>query len=517
MQATSLGHAGVLLRSGDTTITCDPWFVPAFFASWFVFPRNDQLTPELMHEVCNPDFLYISHLHGDHCDLEFLSQHMSKDTTILLPGFPTREMERELSRIGFRNFIRTIDGVATEISPGVSATIFVETSITDGPSGDSALLVSDESAQVLNQNDCRISDLSSWQSGRKVDLHWLQYSGAIWYPMVYDIDATEKKKLAQSKVESQFSRAIKYVEAVDARVIVPSAGPPCFLDPDLFDLNMVTGDETSIFPDQVQFIARLTALGRDNAQLNIPGTTFTVSNGEMTTTHPVPIADVHDIFNDKASYLRAYQSDWSSWLADRKATWASTPRTDLLKSLQVWWQPLLAMATTVRTGIGANCLLHLGDEAILINFPEGRIEQYTDHPFGFRFDIARDLVEIVVANKAIDWSNSLFLSCRFTAWRDGAYNEYLYNFFKSLSVERMTRTEAEASRNINGVDAPEADITLGDYIVQRRCPHRSADLSVFGEIDGDQLVCNLHGWRFNLETGVCTTSPDKRISVRKRS
>ena len=132
-------------------------------------------------------------------------------------------------------------------------------------------------------------------------------------------------------------------------------------------------------------------------------------------------------------------------------------------------------------------------------------------------DIARDLVEIVVANKAIDWSNSLFLSCRFTAWRDGAYNEYLYNFFKSLSVERMTRTEAEASRNINGVDAPEADITLGDYIVQRRCPHRSADLSVFGEIDGDQLVCNLHGWRFNLETGVCTTSPDKRISVRKRS
>ena len=515
MQATSLGHAGIFIRTGDTTIVCDPWFVPAFFASWFVFPRNDQLTPELMHDVCNPDFLYISHLHGDHCDLEFLAQRMNKDTTILLPGFPTREMERELGRLGFINFIRTVDGVATQIASGVQATIFVETSITDGPGGDSALLVDDGSAQLLNQNDCRLGDLQSWQNNKRVDLHWLQYSGAIWYPMVYDMDAVEKKQLAQAKIESQFNRAIKYVEAVDAGVVVPSAGPPCFLDPDLFALNMVTGDEISIFPDQTQFITRLNAVGRPNAQLNIPGTTFTIDNNAVTTAHTMPIADVQNIFANKAAYLHNYQSDWAQWLANRQATWTQ-PRTDLLKSLQTWWHPLLAMATTVRTGIGANCLLHLGDEGFIINFPEGRIEQYTDQAFSYRFDIARNLVEVVVANKAIDWSNSLFLSCRFRAWRHGAYNEYLYNFFKSLSVERMTRTEAEASHNINGTGAPETDIVIGEYIVQRRCPHRSADLSVFGEIDGDQLVCNLHGWRFNLDTGQCTTSADKRISVRKR-
>ncbi len=516
MQATSLGHAGILIDSGDTTIVCDPWFVPAFLASWFVFPRNDQLAPELMYKVCNPDFLYISHLHGDHCDLEFLSEQMNKDTTVLLPGFPTREMERELSRLGFKNFIRTTDGTATQIAPDIHATIFVETSITDGPSGDSALLLDDGSARLLNQNDCRLNDLSSWRDNERVDLHWLQYSGAIWYPMVYDMDTTEKKQLAVDKVESQFSRAVKYVEAVGASMVVPSAGPPCFLDPELFDQNMITGDEISIFPDQTEFIARLKDVGRSNAQLNVPGTTFTVSNNAVAVAHPMPIADIERIFTDKNEYLKTYQSDWAPWLASRQATWMQ-PRTDLLKSLQTWWHPLLAMATTVRASIGANCLLHLGDEGILINFVEGRVEQYIDQAFGFRFDISRDLVELVVANKAIDWSNSLFLSCRFTAWRDGSYNEYLYNFFKSLSVERMTRTEAEASRNINGVDAPEADITLGDYVVQRRCPHRSADLSVFGQIDGNQLVCNLHGWRFNLDTGQCTTSPDKRISVRKRS
>ena len=32
----------------------------------------------------------------------------------------------------------------------------------------------------------------------------------------------------------------------------------------------------------------------------------------------------------------------------------------------------------------------------------------------------RWLVETVVARRAVDWSNALFLSCRFRAWRAGA-------------------------------------------------------------------------------------------------
>ena len=43
MRATSLGHAGILIETEHGSIVCDPWFVPAFFGSWFVFPRNDRL------------------------------------------------------------------------------------------------------------------------------------------------------------------------------------------------------------------------------------------------------------------------------------------------------------------------------------------------------------------------------------------------------------------------------------------------------------------------------------------
>jgi UDP-MurNAc hydroxylase len=88
---------------------------------------------------------------------------------------------------------------------------------------------------------------------------------------------------------------------------------------------------------------------------------------------------------------------------------------------------------------------------------------------------------------------------------------------KSLSVERMNRTEAEAKQKLSGAPSDESDIEIGDYVVQRRCPHRNADLSVFGEIDGNNLVCTLHGWKFDLETGQCRNAAEKAIRVRKRT
>ena len=178
-------------------------------------------------------------------------------------------------------------------------------------------------------------------------------------------------------------------------------------------------------------------------------------------------------------------------------------------------------APTVCSAIGAPCIIRTDDLDILIDFPNARVVDARDRPDavpGFRFDISRDLLETVVAERAVDWSNSLLLSCRFTAWRSGDYNEYLYNFLKSLSVERMRRTEAEAVAKRRGDDDDiDDEIEIGPFIVQRKCPHRRADLSVFGEIDGDDLVCTLHGWRFDTTTGECRTSGDHPLRIRRAS
>ena len=518
MKATSIGHAGSLIETSAGSILCDPWFHPAFFASWFPFPRNDQLDDDLLERIEHADFLYISHLHGDHHDHPWLETHLRRDIPILLPDFPTREQRRTLQAQRFTEFVPTVDKQAQEIVPGLEIAIHIESSITDGPGGDSALVVIADDAIVVNQNDCRTNDLAQLSAHGPVDLHWLQFSGAIWYPMVYDIPDDVKRAQCTAKVAAQFSRAMRYVEKIDARAVVPSAGPPCFLDPELFHVNMIDGDEMSIFPDQTEFLAQLTAAGRQGL-MNIPGTTIDIHPDHLEVTHPMPLDDVEAIFSDKRAYLERYQADWMPWLDAEKASW-TPPSTDLLTSLREWWEPLLEMAPTLRSMVGANVLINAGDLPVLIDFPNGQVRRHDGEPFGFRFDIARELVETVAAQRAVDWSNSLLLSCRFTAWREGEFNEYVYNFLKSLSRERMKRAEAEVVRKLaiaSGEErAAEPDIQIGDFIVQRRCPHRDADLEAFGEIEGDEFVCTLHGWRFDCDTGACITSPtESPIKIRK--
>ena len=262
MRATSLGHAGILIESEHGSIVCDPWFVPAFFGSWFVFPRNDQLPPDLVARITKPDYLYISHLHADHLDEPWLREHMDKDVTVLLPDYPTDELRRTLQHIGFTTFLSTENGVPTKLAGNLTVTIHVETSISDGPGGDSAIVVADHTGRVLDQNDCRPHDPTVFTSDGPVDVHWLQFSGAIWYPMVYEMDSETKAAQARAKVEAQFSRAIQYVSAIDATAVAPSAGPPCFLERDLAPLNVVTGNEVSIFADQTDFLRRLGHRGR---------------------------------------------------------------------------------------------------------------------------------------------------------------------------------------------------------------------------------------------------------------
>lgn len=174
----------------------------------------------------------------------------------------------------------------------------------------------------------------------------------------------------------------------------------------------------------------------------------------------------------------------------------------------------MAMAPTLCSLVGSNCLIRSGRHEVLIDFNAHQVRAFAGEPHAFRFEIPEALFETVVKARAVDWSNSLFLSCRFTAWREGDFNEYLYNFFKSLSPDRMRRTESEARSKVTAVEEAEEIDSCG-YTFERYCPHRKADLSIFGEINGQVLTCTLHGWKFDLETGKCLTADDKALQVRR--
>ena len=57
-------------------------------------------------------------------------------------------------------------------------------------------------------------------------------------------------------------------------------------------------------------------------------------------------------------------------------------------------------------------------------------------------------------------------------------------------------------------------IALGSYRVERWCPHRQADLAEFGVLENDEVVCTLHGWRFDARTGRCRNARGRDLVVR---
>jgi len=512
VQVTGTGHAGMRIDTPAGIILCDPWVNPAFFASWFPFPDNSGLDWTALGDT---DYLYVSHLHRDHFDAEQLRRFVSKRATVLLPEYPTSELADQLRELGFTRFIETRSNEPVTLDGGLTIMIQALTSPTDGPIGDSSLWVEYGGVRLLNQNDARPSDLDEFARLGSVHAHLLQFSGAIWYPMVYDLPVTARTAFGRQKRERQLDRTIRYIDDLKASWVFPIAGPPCFLDDELWHLNDLGGDPGNIFPDQQVFLEHYRGLGRENGQILLPGSVAELTPDSCRLTHPVP--DVAEFFAAKEEHLRAYAQRQRPVIEAAKAAWP-VPGLDVLAELKRRIEPLLEESIYLAKGVGGPVRLDLTDsggtavESLVIDFPAGQVRRFADEKCRYRFRTQRALVERLLADGEVDWVNSLFLSCRFSAARIGQYNEFVYSFFKCLSEERLQYAEGWYDEHERSVDVE--DIQLGDWLVQRRCPHLKADLSRFGVIEGTTLTCQLHGWKFDLPTGRCLTSVGRQLRAR---
>ena len=497
MKITFLGQAGMFIETRHGSILCDPWFNPAYFASWFPFPSNEEVDRA---KLARPTYLYVSHLHHDHFDPQFLQEYVWKEATVILPDYPLDLLERSLRALGFTKFIYTKNAVAIEVD-GLRFMVMAMVAPIDGPLGDSTLMVDDGETRILNQNDSRPMDLDRLNSFGPFDAHFIQFSGAIWYPMVYQFPEKMMQALGRKKRENEMARALRYIREIGANFVVPSAGPPCFLDDHLFSFNDFDRDPTNTFPDQTVFIEYMQAQGLDNGRLMIPGTVGTVIGDAFTLEHPLPDAEVQAIFSDKRTYLERYRARQQPVIDAQKASW---PRgqVDILDALRDWFEPLMEQADLTAVGINGRVLIDCDVQQIVLDFHTRRVYAWRDEEWDYRFHIDRALLEYCILHHEEDWINQIFLSCRFEAQRKGAYNEYVYNFFKCLTPERLQYAEGYYAEKTAVQQLWESN----GYRIQRRCPHLKADLTRFAKIENGVLTCTMHGWQFELATGRCLTS-----------
>ena len=496
MRITATGHAGVFIETAGGTVLCDPWQSPAYFASWFPFPDNSDFD----FAALKPDFLYISHLHHDHFDPLLLARSVAKSATVLLPDFPTDELQSALADLGFRSFVQTRNGETIELD-GLRVMITAMVSPADGPIGDSALSLDDGEARVLNQNDARPPDPERLIAFGEYDGHLLQFSGAIWWPIAYELPSANMVEFAKRKRLNGMARARRFIDAVAARYVFPTSGPPCFLDEDLFQYNDFSNSTDNIFPDQSVFLDYMAAQGLTNGRLLIPGSVAELTPSGCEVRHVLPDDEVQAIFTEKRAYLEAYATRQRARLEAEHRSWPGFDG-DLLAALGEWFEPLLELGDQICAGVGGPVLLDLGAEKIVIDFTTRKVRGWEGEECRYRFTLDRRLIEALVVGHEIDWVNSLFLSMRFSAKRRGQYNEYVFTFFKCLSPERMSYAEGWYAEQGSTDDL----VRVGDYHVQRRCPHLKADLSRFGTLIDGVLECGMHGWRFDLASGRCLTS-----------
>ena len=492
-----LGHAGWLFGEDGWTLVCDPWQSShgAFYAGWFPFPANDHVPiPSTV------DALYLSHAHEDHFHPETL-ERFARDTRILIADFLDPVLYEGLTALGFTNIQRLSDGETTTVG-SLSLQIFRDED--SGMYHDSALVVRSRTATILNLNDCRLSAEYVAQLDR-VDVLLGQFSGANWYPLAYDYPAQQKKVLGAAKRRRGLERLAHSVALSQAAYTIPCAGPPAFLDPLFASYNDIHDSDENPFPMMETAVAFLEQKGHQ-AFLSMPGDMFEVNDGKLSLQSRT--LSVDEVYGNREKYLRQYAEQKQAAIMGRLATLPADPLVG--ERLQQEFRRIIATSKVfvpqVRAAVRFRLLGVRGGD-LLLDCREGqvpRVAEYQGEPFQYSFTVDARLVADLLRQPFINFEY-VFLSMRLRAWRDpDVFNDALFALLVNFDDRRLRQAEQEAARTSTTTGGVFELVSEGArYLVQRRCPHLQADLSVVGQVHAGILTCPRHGWQFRLSDGVC--------------
>ena len=97
MKLTYHNSAAVVIQDDQTKILVDPWLKNGeYFGSWGIFPPYD-FKPQ---EFDDMDFIYISHIHPDHCSPKTLEK-LNKKIPVLIHEFTEKYLKKNIQRLGF--------------------------------------------------------------------------------------------------------------------------------------------------------------------------------------------------------------------------------------------------------------------------------------------------------------------------------------------------------------------------------------------------------------------------------
>jgi UDP-MurNAc hydroxylase len=507
MRVTALGHAGLRVDTGAATVLVDPWVSPfgAFQASWFPFPDNRHVVDD---ELFRPAAVVLSHEHLDHLDPWFLTR-LDLAVPVFVPRYPGTALVRKVTSCRDGRLVAVEPGRWVEVADGVRLLFVAESSPMNH---DAAVVLVGGGGVLVDLNDARLSPAqlrATRAATGPIDVLALQTAGASWHPMCYELAPDRRRALSRQKRVAKLAYALRAVQAAEPAAVLPIAGPPCFLDPELAHHN----DEMDggVFPDQAQSAAWLARRGVEHAHVLLPGDAWDTAAAGVDR-HP---AVAGFSFDERRDHLADY--------ARRRAGSVATvleahppPSSSLWEPFRTYFERLLDLSPYFNERIAMRVGFDItgpGGGAWSVDLRTGRVhDELGDCGYRLRF-ASRWLPPLL--DGSVPWEDFL-LSLRFSAHRDpDVHNEHLLGLLKFAERDALDAVEVYETADTTG-DRMLVETTTGVLSVQRTCPHAGADLLDTSELlPGPALRCLNHYYEFDLESGRCRNGACPGLDVRR--
>lgn len=500
MRITFLGHAGFWVETAGAVVVCDPWLsdTGAFDSSWFQLPRNHHLAAGVRDRLAATDkekFVYVSHEHQDHLDMAFLESIRCRDLTVLIPDFGRSYLKELFAGYRCREVVACGDRERIEV-PGGAVTLYLDDSELNR---DSAVLVEGDGRTFLDLNDCRITDALPGiaRDHGVVDVFTCQYSGAGWHPTCYDYPRDVYEAVAARKVAAKFRGVAQALAALRPRLYLPSAGPPCFLDPDLFHLNL---EPANIFPRAPRLLAYL-----DRHLRGVPTRWTEVAPGDVvdaewaTVVHRDGCAVADEDFEP---YVRDYAASYAPFFARRRCEAGAQDPAAVLARLQVELTRKLEPLTLhdrVTTPLWFR--LRECDRVLRVDFPARRVDVVDAVDGADRYVVTASSADVArVLDGTITW-DEFSLGFRMRLSREPDVYQTILQGFLRLEADDLDRFCARVLDVEHRQERILVDAGDRRFAVDRFCPHQGGDLRHAWVEGGRYLTCPRHQWRFDLDDG----------------
>jgi len=504
MKLTFIGHAGFLIEHKNTLMIFDPWLSKrgAYDSAWLQFPCNHHLDFLVLDKLKNFEhiYVYISHEHKDHFDTEFLGELLQSrpDAIFLIPNFKSKTFLKELQCLKPHHIIELSNDEHYQAQE-INVYLFMDES---GINHDSGILVKADGYSFLNLNDCKIFDRCEYIKNKfgPLDVFTVQFSGASWHPICYEMPDNEYKIISKQKKLSKYRAVLNALKILKPKRYLPTAGPPALLDPMHYEINF---QKDSIFPQQFDVIKFLSSFNLDcDIDSIMPGDVYCFKANRYLTLADERVSEE----NFKSSI--EYYAKKSKYLFDENEQNKPKNKEDLFlnyfniikaKTEKFFIKEIIQHS--IYFGINEIEEQYIGvdlnnktcittkelpqDNYYLISYPAWQI---------------RRLVEgnIKGEDLALTFRGAMKRSPDvYNTWISCFINSELENLTDNIKlIETIRESKETIVVNCNGVH----------YQIRRYCPHQGADLQ-YGWCEGNYWVCPKHRWHYNLlNSGICESA-----------